>query len=184
MIELEAALVEVATALDACGLAYVLIGGLAVALAGEPRTTLDVDVSVWTEPEQLNFALNCLCMKLRPTRPDYRALVEQHRVLPVRTATGTRADIIFAALPAERDMIRRGVSTPVGSRMVRVAALEDLIFMKLISEREKDLADARALLRRFKHTLDRGYLLPKIEEMAEALSRPDILATFRREAGS
>ncbi|HLX46658.1 MAG TPA: hypothetical protein VKR43_24585 [Bryobacteraceae bacterium] len=51
--------------------------------------------------------------------------------------------------------------------------------MKLISEREKDLADARAPVRRFGKTLDRQYLLPKLQELAEALGRPDILATFR-----
>jgi len=57
MSELEAALIEVAEALDACGLPYVLIGGLAVAVLGEPRSTLDVDVSVWTEPDGLDAAV-------------------------------------------------------------------------------------------------------------------------------
>jgi hypothetical protein len=47
MTELEAALIEVTAALDACGLPYVLIGGLAIAMTGEPRATLDVDVAVW-----------------------------------------------------------------------------------------------------------------------------------------
>ena len=55
MTELEAALLEVVAALDACSLPYVLIGGLAVAFLGEPRATLDVDVSVLARPDILRF---------------------------------------------------------------------------------------------------------------------------------
>ena len=40
MTELETALVELATALEEFGLPFVLIGGLAVSLSGEPRGTL------------------------------------------------------------------------------------------------------------------------------------------------
>jgi hypothetical protein len=40
-----------------------------------------------------------------------------------------------------------------------------------------------ALLRRFGPSLDRTYLLPKLEELAEALSRPGILTLFRQNAG-
>jgi hypothetical protein len=55
--------------------------------------------------------------------------------------------------------------------------------MKLVSEREKDLADARALLRRFGKSLDQIYLLPKLQELSEALSRPDILQIFKQYTG-
>jgi len=58
-----------------------------------------------------------------------------------------------------------------------------MLLMKLASEREKDLTDAKALLRRFGPSLDRAYLLPKLEELAEARSRPDMLELFRQNAG-
>ena len=54
--------------------------------------------------------------------------------------------------------------------------------MKLVSERQNDADDARALLRRCGKTLDRSYRAPKIEELAEGLARPDILSIFRSEA--
>jgi Nucleotidyltransferase of unknown function (DUF6036) len=62
-----------------------------------------------------------------------------------------------------------------------VASIEDLVLMKIISEREKDLMDARALLRRFRTSLDFDYLMPKLEELAEALAQPDILEVVRGE---
>lgn len=175
MTELEAALLEVVTALEACNLPYVLIGGLAVAFTGEPRTTLDVDVSVWADPERLVAAVGCLCQRLSPLTSNPQRFVEDRRVLPVSAANGVRADIVFASLPAEREVIRRAVPKRISGRSIPVASVEDLLLMKLISEREKDLADARALLRRFGRSLDRGYLLPKVRELAEALARPDIL---------
>jgi hypothetical protein len=60
MTDLEEALVELAGALEACNLPYALIGGLAVSLSGEPRATLDIDVSVWTAPDELPAAIDCL----------------------------------------------------------------------------------------------------------------------------
>ncbi|MGA2133896.1 MAG: hypothetical protein ABSH50_16500 [Bryobacteraceae bacterium] len=56
--------------------------------------------------------------------------------------------------------------------------------MKLIFERPKDLDDARRLIRRFRRTLDRAYLDPRLLELAEAFANPDILDIFRRELQS
>ncbi|MBI3666584.1 MAG: hypothetical protein HY236_10245 [Acidobacteria bacterium] len=62
-----------------------------------------------------------------------------------------------------------------------VAAVEDLILMKLISERLKDLDDARRLLHRHRGGLDRAYLQPRLAELSEALARPDILQIYEAE---
>lgn len=70
---------------------------------------------------------------------------------------------------------------PLAGRLIPVASVEDLLLMKLISERQKDLADARALLRRYRESLDLSYLMPKLEELAEALAQPDILEIARAE---
>lgn len=179
--ELEGALAEVAAALEDCGLRYMLIGGLAVAATGEPRATLDVDVSVWVEPEKSRAIVDCLCGRLHALPANPQEFVEKRRVLPVVTSMKVRADIVFASLPLELEAIQRAVVQPIAGRMIPVASIEDLLLMKLISEREKDLADARALLRRFGNSLDLGYLMPKLEELAEALAQPDIVETVWRE---
>ena len=64
---------------------------------------------------------------------------------------------------------------------MNIATVEDLIWMKLISERHKDIEDARRLIRRFRLTLDRAYLEPRLRELSEALARQDILAIFLHE---
>jgi hypothetical protein len=166
MTELDSALAEVAAALEHCQLPYMLIGGLAVAATGEPRATLDVDISAWVDPARKRETVECLCHQLRAIPADPLGFVEKRHVLPV-----------------EHEAIRRAVMMPLAGRLIPVASVEDLLLMKLISERQKDLSDARALLRRFRTSIDLGYLMPKLDELAKALAQPDILETIRTELG-
>lgn len=183
MTELEAALVEIARFLESNGIPYMLIGGLAVAVRGEPRATLDVDISVWAPVECFDEAVGLITSRFRSI-PDALAFARRSRVLPIALENGVRADIVFAALEEERALIARAGMVAVEGHEVRVASVEDLIYMKLISERPKDADDARRLLRRFRHTIDRQYLEPKLKAIGEALSRSDILEAFNRELGS
>jgi predicted nucleotidyltransferase len=100
--------------------------------------------------------------------------VRETHVLPVVTSQGVRADIVFGVLPVEKELVERAKPKALAGGDVRVASVEDLILMKLISERERDLEDARRLLRRFRGTIDREYLKERLEGVAEGLGRPDI----------
>ncbi len=182
MTEIEAAFVELAEALESSRVGYVLIGGLAVALSGEPRATLDVDISVWVDPERLNETVLFLANRFRSRSTQPLEFVARHRVLPLLTSNGIRADIVFGAIPFEREIVERAVLKVAGGKRLPVASIEDLVLMKIISTREKDLNDARALLRRYRDSLDREYLFPKLTEIAEGLDRPDILRIFESEA--
>lgn len=182
MTGLESALLEVASLLEEMGLPYMLIGGLAVALWGAPRSTLDVDLSVWVEPAQFDETIRKIAERFR-TIPDALEFARRTRVLPVETSSGVRADIVLAALHAEHEMMDRAQTLLVSGAAVRVASAEDLIWMKLISDRAKDAEDAKRLIRRFRGRLDGGYLEPRLEEIAQALDRPDILTTYRHEMG-
>jgi len=152
---------------------------LAVSLWGEPRTTLDLDLTIWVEPEDLDQTVFRLCERLRSLSGDPVSFVRQTRVLPLRTSQDVRADLIFGALPYERQAIERARPREVAGKPIMVASVEDLILMKLVSERQKDLEDGRRLLRRFGDTLDRAYLEPRLTELAEGLGRPEILRILR-----
>jgi hypothetical protein len=151
-----------------------LIGGLAVAAWGEPRATVDVDLTVWAEPAELDQAVTRLCQRLRCLPPEPAEFARRARVLPAMTVQGIRVDFIFGALPVERDAIGRAQTKEIGGRPVRVAAVEDLILMKAVSERDKDLEDVRRLVRRYKDSFDRAYLEPRLKELAEALGKPGL----------
>ncbi len=52
--------------------------------------------------------------------------------------------------------------------------------MKLSSNREKDLQDARNLLRRHARSIDRAYLEPMVRELAETLGRRDVVEVLQK----
>lgn len=175
MTRLEAALAEVVSVLDGVGIPYALIGGLAVSLWGEVRATLDIDLALWVNEDRIPETVNALCARLAPLPKDPVGFVQSTRVLPVMTSQGVRADLIFGALPAERELVERARERDARGLRVRVASLEDLLLTKLASERQRDYDDARRLLKRFGASLDAGYLRPRAEALAEALARADIL---------
>jgi len=181
MSALESALLEVTAALERVGVRYMLIGGLAVSLWGEPRSTLDVDVTIWTEPEELERTIRELCAHLRAIPQNPSVFVRQTRVLPAMSSGQVRLDIVFASLPEEERIIGRAQPKTVAGRTVMVISVEDLIFMKLASERPKDIQDAQLLLRRFHDALDRVYLEPRLRELSAGLARPDIWTLYEAE---
>jgi hypothetical protein len=181
----EQALVELAGLLGRQRVPYMVIGGLAAAVWGEPRTTLDVDVTVWVPDADIARLVERLEESFELLAPEPRAFIARTRVLPMRTRAGIRIDLIFGLLSFEEEAIRRALEVKVGSAVIRFCSPEDLILHKIISTRERDLADARAVVVRRLATLDFVYLEPRVAELASLLERPEIAerwATWKRDA--
>ena len=62
----------------------------------------------------------------------------------------------------------------IGDISIKFCTAEDLILLKIISERSKDLQDIRGILRFQKENLDYPYLEPRIKELSDLLDRPGI----------
>lgn len=121
MTRLEAALVEVVGIFEYLEIPYMLIGGLAVAQWGEPRATLDLDFTVWVEPQELERTLAELVYRLASRTAHPMEFVERTRVLPVQTRSGVPVDIIFAMWPVEQEAITAAARRSIGGVEVRVA---------------------------------------------------------------
>lgn len=175
MTPLDRAVHDITNILESLQIEYAIVGGIANAIWGEPRATIDVDVTVSVDEERLPGTVPALTERLQPAVANPIAFVQQTRVLPLDTDDGVRIDVIFALLPFEIEAIRRARDVSVAGRTVRVVTAEDLIVMKIISERPRDVADAEALVRLRARELDRDYLEPRIRELATALERADII---------
>jgi hypothetical protein len=180
MTRLEAALLEVAAILDEWRIPYMLIGGLAVAQWGEPRATLDVDVTVWVGADQFEAVVARLASRLVPRTKKPEEFARRTRVLPVNSSNGIPVDIVFAQWPFEAEAIGQAVERTVSGASIRVANLEYLLLLKLVSDRPRDLEDAAALLRRHQGNVDYSALEPQLSEIAEALDQPEIVDRYRR----
>ena len=72
-------------------------------------------------------------------------------------------------------MVRRGTDERLGNSLtVRVATAEDLVIMKLIASRDRDLEDVARLLE-LHAEIDRSYVRSVVSGFAEAMEEPEVL---------
>jgi predicted nucleotidyltransferase len=173
----ETLLARLARALDDAGLPYMVIGGQAVLLYGEPRLTRDVDLTLGVGPERLADVLGVVeRLGLRPlVEPE--PFVTETLVLPCEEPeSGIRVDLAFSLPGYERTALTRTNRVQVGGAEVRFASVEDLLIQKVVAGRPRDLEDARGVLLR-NPGVDVGYVRRWLTEFSEALGAP-FVTTF------
>ncbi len=173
MSALEQAVGALARCLEEQRVAYMLIGGIANLVWGEPRATLDVDASVWVE--EAEWPGRALRRRFRVIPKDPAEFLRDTHVLPVETPEGIRIDLIWAQLPYEHKAIARAITTDVAGHQARVCRPEDLIVHKVIADRPKDREDVRAIVRYQRRRLDRRYLTQTVRALSRALDQPERL---------
>jgi hypothetical protein len=153
--------------LEASGVRHLVIGGLAVGVIGEARTTGDVDVIGYASDDE---AL-ALITKASEAGFEVQPELERERL----RATGTlrfrhgafQLDVILASLPFEDAADARAVSKRLFGRLVRFPTPEDLIIFKVLAGRDKDTLDAVGVARRHLATLDRRYIDETIQSICD-----------------
>jgi hypothetical protein len=143
----EELLERIAQNLKIAGIPYMVIGGQAVLLYGEPRLTKDIDITLGADLTRLPDVLSALdSMKLYPL-VDPEKFTRETMVLPCSDPeTGIRVDLIFSFSPFEQLAISRSRAVRIGDTDVCFASLEDLLIHKLIAGRARDIEDARIIL--------------------------------------
>jgi hypothetical protein len=178
MSDLDAALTALAKWLDKQSIPYMVIGGYAVTVWGEPRFTRDLDVTVSVPAERLNAVVESLCSDFTVLVSDPLRFVNDTRVLPMMVRS-VPVDMVFALLPYEEDAIARSREITLASGRIQVCSPEDLILHKIVSHRPRDHEDIEGVFRYRHSELDYGYLDPRVEELATALSDSNLLDWYR-----
>jgi len=179
MNKLDDALKDIQNFLKARGIPYMIIGGIGNLVWGEPRMTVDIDITVHiSESNERDFIKEAGSkFKVLVGNPD--EFVKKTRVLPIEITENVRGDIIFTGLEYEKMAIGRAVEVEISKNIkVRVCTAEDLIIYKAISEREKDWQDIEGILLRSGVLLDKKYLINWLSEFASALDKPGIQKRF------
>jgi len=171
---LERALTNLAQFLEDQKIPYMVIGGLANIIWGEPRATIDIDVTIWIIKEDIENTISVFEEKYKTRIPDPAAFVRDTNVLPLESTEGVYIDIIFGSLPYEEDAINRAIEVNILKRPVLFCSPEDLILHKIISDRDTDLTDVRGVILRQIKNLDLEYIEPRIQELANELARTKI----------
>ena len=179
MNKLEDALKDIQNFLKARGVPYMIIGGIGNLVWGEPRMTVDIDITVHiSDANERDFIKEAGSkFKVLVGNPD--EFVKKTRVLPIEITENVRGDIIFSGLEYEKMAIGRAIEVEISKNIkVRVCTAEDLIIYKAISEREKDWQDIEGILLRRGSLLDKKYLINWLSQFASALDKPGIQKRF------
>src|SRR5260370_5342959 len=153
----------------------VLIGGLAVALLGRPRVTRDVDAMVLLAEELWPACIESAgTFGFLPRLPDALAFAHQARVLLLRQQpTGIDIDIAFGCLPFEQETVARATHVQIAGTTVPLPSPEDLVIMKAVAHRERDLQDIEGLLIAYPD-LDTRRVRHWVRSFADAMEQPEL----------
>ena len=144
----KALLERIASKLNQAEIPYMIIGGQAVLLYGEPRLTKDIDITLGIGidklPDLKKIAKN---LKLKSLVEKVDDFVQKTMVFPSQDqASGIRVDFIFSFSPYEKLAIKRSIPIIFSNIPIQFASLEDVIIHKIFAKRPRDLEDVRTIL--------------------------------------
>jgi predicted nucleotidyltransferase len=143
------ALAACVAALEELGLSHAIIGGVAAISLGVARLTADIDVTIAAEAVDLDALLASLeQLGFERRLPDAAAFARQSQVLLLRHQTSqVPVDLILAWLPFELEMLAAVERRDFAGVSIPVPSATDLLIMKLVAHRPRDLEDAEVLAR-------------------------------------
>ncbi len=152
-----------------------VIGGVAVSLLGKPRFTADIDVVLLLSVTDIPQLIAAAAQEgLTPRIANADGFAGRHRVLLLRhEASEIGVDISLGMLPFEIEAVERSKPHSIGALTVRLPTPEDLIILKAVAHRPKDLLDIRALIESHPD-LDRKRIKRWVQEFADALDMPEL----------
>jgi predicted nucleotidyltransferase len=159
---------------------YMVIGGQAVLVYGEPRLTRDIDITLGIGVSELGRIKKILpAMGLKVLVKKVQEFVERTMVLPTKDKESEiRVDFVFSFSPYERQAIGRARDIKVGGSQVKFASLEDVVIHKVVSARPRDLEDIKSILVK-NPKYDSDYISGWLKEFDQSLGQK-FLEAFKK----
>lgn len=154
-----------------------MIGGVAASIHGQPRVTRDVDiVALVADGDWAGFLSAGAKFGITPRRPDALEFARATRVLLLRHGPSmVDLDVSLGAIPFEHELVRRATTKRIGGVSFRVAVAEDIVVMKALALRPRDIADIEGILDAVPDlAIDR--VRRDLRSLSESLEGPDFLS--------
>jgi predicted nucleotidyltransferase len=152
---------EICLFLNDTGIEYMLVGGLAVGIWGEPRATVDIDFLISTKLDDFDFLKQRLTESGRfvfiHDKPTIFGKISFLRAT-LKSNKNISVDFLFADDDFKNEALERKETVQITGFSVNISTPEDLIILKLLSSREQDKLDAQKVLEIQKEYLDWAYL--------------------------
>jgi len=170
---------KIASSLNSHKIPYMIIGGQAVLLYGEPRLTRDIDITLGIGVDSAAALLEAVKkIRLKPLPSDIQSFIRKTWVLPCEDIKSKiRVDFIFSFTPYEQQAIERAKEVKMGRVRVKFASLEDVIIHKIFAGRPRDIEDIENML--VKNTkADISYIKKQLKEFDAAAPGRHLLSTL------
>jgi hypothetical protein len=113
MTALDRAIDAITQTLESLHIDYAVVGGIANAVWGEPRATIDDRRRSLGRERRPAQTVDAVSKRFQTPVDDAAGFVQRTRVLPLDTDEGVRIGVMFALLPFELDAIRRAQRVPL-----------------------------------------------------------------------
>jgi hypothetical protein len=153
----------------------VIIGGIASSILGTSRLTVDLDALILLQVEEIPVLMRTAeKLGLTPRIDAAAEFARKNLTLLLRhNQSGVNIDIILGMLPFEHEIVERSQVIQISGLSLRLPTPEDLVIMKIIAHRAKDLEDIRGLLKK-NPCLDKARILHWVEQFSVALENPEL----------
>lgn len=181
MTEVLRAAAELQAFCESRGWKYFFIGGLALLRWGEPRETIDADLTLLTGFGGEEQFIRPLLERFEARIPDAATFALANRVLLMRARSGVGLDIALGGLPFEESALARASEFAFGGDVsLRTCSAEDLVVMKTFAARAKDWLDVEGIIIRQTGKLDWTYIRQQLAPLVEIKGAPEILRELER----
>jgi hypothetical protein len=163
-----------------------VIGGVGASLRGKPRLTNDIDAVV-VDANAEALVRSGAEFGFTPRIADAIEFARNTRVLLLRYSPAmVDLDLSLGMLPFEHEVVERATLIDAGDVSVRIASAEDLVIMKAVAGRARDVADIENLIsanpdldverirrwvREFSSVLETPEMYEKLEVLLKARQR-------------
>jgi len=177
---IERVLLESIDQIERLGIDYAVMGGFAARAWGLPRPTFDADIAIAADPETLQRLFAAFEEAGFDVPPEHKTGFLDN-VGGFQKASVNRfadqhvwsTDLFLVQGAFLRSALHRARNASIGYQQVRVMAPEDLILLKLIASRRKDLADIEEIV-----TICQSLDMPYLRQWASKLGITDRLVQF------
>ena len=176
----EELLIRITKELDKNFVPYMIIGGQAVLLYGEPRLTKDIDITLGVNVDKLNELLKLIKkIELLPLPENIKNFAEKTFVLPVKDIkTNIRVDFIFSQTSYENQAIKRANIINLKNAILKFASIEDLIIHKIFAGRSRDLDDVRSIIIK-NPNFNKDYVNKWLREFDSSMGEKKLINIFK-----
>jgi hypothetical protein len=155
---------------------FAFIGAVALQHWGEPRVTMDVDLTVFTGFGNEDEAITQFLKYFEPRMENAVDFAQKSRVLLLQSDEGVGIDVALGALSFEQRMVNRTVEIEyLPDTFFRICCAEDFVVTKTFSGRGQDWVDLERALVRQEGKLDWETITAELNELLPIKNAEDHL---------